>query len=74
MNTNIVTYLEIQTWVAKKYGWIPETCWIADAKRKCGIPVKDAPNRKGGESVKPRLDSKLEAIKEAFRRFGMIKY
>ena len=69
----MATYPDIQAYVVKKYGWKPETCWIADAKRKCGIPVKDAPNRKGKESVKPCPDSKLPAIQEAFRHFGMIK-
>jgi hypothetical protein len=68
----MATYTQIQLYVAEKFGWIPETCWIADAKRKCGLPMKDAPNRKNGISVKPCPDDKLPAIEEAFRHFGMI--
>lgn len=68
----MATYTQIQLYVAEKYGWIPETCWIADAKRKCGLPVKDTPNRKSGISVKPCPADKLTAIKEAFRHFKMM--
>ncbi len=69
----MATYLDIQVYVISKYGWTPETCWIADAKRKCGLPVKDAPNRKGEFPVNPCPHEKLPALKEAFRHFGMIK-
>jgi hypothetical protein len=69
----MATYTQIQLFVAEKYGWIPETCWIADVKRKCGLPAKDAPNRKSNESVKPCPPEKRRAIEEAFRYFGMIE-
>lgn len=67
------TYIKIQTYVANKYGWIPQTCWIADAKEKCGLKVSPAPNREGKERMNPCPPDKLVAIREAFEFFGMIK-
>jgi hypothetical protein len=68
----MATYFQIQLYVTQKYGWTPETCWISDAKKKCGLPVKDTPNRKGEEPVKPHPEDKLPAIKEAFEHFGIL--
>jgi len=69
----MVTYLEIQIYVKQKYGFVPETCWIAHAKKKCGLPVRIAPNRIDPNiRVKPCPEDKFHAIKDAFRHFGMI--
>ncbi len=69
----MATYLEIQFYVKQKYGFTPETCWIAHAKELCGIPVREAPNRiDPNKRVKPCPEDKLPAIKDAFRHFGVI--
>jgi hypothetical protein len=67
------TYLEIQTYVANKYGWKPKTCWIAHAKELGGLEVPPAPNRKGKERMNPCPPDKLPAIREALEHFGMVK-
>ena len=69
----MATYIDIQTYVIKKYGWIPQTCWIADVKEKFGIKVRPAPNRKGPMRENPCPPEKRPAIEEAMRRLGMIK-
>jgi len=69
----MATYTDIQLYVLKKHGFVPETCWIAHAKEICGMPMREAPNRiDPNKRVKPCPDDKLSAIKEAFKYFGMI--
>ncbi len=69
----MATYKKIQTWVKKEYGFVPKTCWIADVKEKAGLPVRKAPNRQDGERVYPCPAEKEEAIRAAFRHFGMVE-
>ena len=66
------TYKEIQTWVQQRFGFVPETCWIAHCKEIHGLPLRDAPNRQGGKRVKPCPPEKEAAIKKAFQHFGML--
>lgn len=69
----MATYPEIQSYVKQKYGFVPETCWIAHAKKKCGLPVRAAPNRiDPNKRVKPCPEDKFPMIKEAFKHLGMI--
>ena len=68
----MATYKQIQTWVKQTYGFVPETCWIADVKFQSGLPMRKAPNRKGMERVKPCPPEKVEIIRSALRHFGMI--
>ena len=69
----MATYKQIQDWVKQKYGFVPETCWIADARELSGLPVRKAWNRKGENRQKPCPPDKLNAIQAAFRHFGMIE-
>lgn len=68
----MATYLQIQEWVASKYGWIPETCYIADVLESYGLTKRKAWNRKGEERKKPCPIDKRPAIEEALMFFGMI--
>jgi hypothetical protein len=68
----MATYNEIQQWIKKKYGFSVETCWIADVKEKCGLPMRTAHNRKGKERMKPCPKNKIRYITKAFRHFKMI--
>jgi len=68
----MATYKEIQEYVFERNAWRPKTCWIADAKEKCGIKVKPAYNRRDESRVNPCPAHKLAAIKEAFVHFSMI--
>jgi hypothetical protein len=69
----MATYKQIQAWVKQKYGFVPETCWIAHVKHLCGLAMREAPNRQGIERVKPCPPEKVEPIRSAFRHFGMLK-
>jgi len=67
----MATYKEIQTWIRHKYGWRPETCWIAHCKQIEGWPLKTAWNWDGKRQV-PCPINKQQAIFDAFRHFGMV--
>lgn len=69
----MATYSEIQAYVKEKYGFQPKTCWIAHMKEICGLPVKMAANRYSPDKrEKPCPIDKQDAIRDAFRYFGMI--
>jgi len=69
----MASYKEIQLYVKQKHSFVPETCWIAHAKEKCGLLIGQAPNRIDPDKrVKPCPEEKFHAIKDAFRHFGMI--
>jgi hypothetical protein len=63
------TYQEIQKWVESRFGFMPETCWIAHCKELCGLPLGEAPNRRGDERAKPCPPEKRPAIKEGVSAF-----
>jgi hypothetical protein len=67
------TYREIQKWVETQFGFRPETCWIAHCKELCGMPLGEAPNRRGNERAKPCPPEKRPAIRKAFQHFGMLE-
>lgn len=68
----MATYQEIQSYVQLKYGFQPKTCWVADVKAQCNIPMRKAPNRYGVERTYPCPTEKIEYIKEALKHFKMI--
>lgn len=69
----MATYKEIQTYVKERHGFAIKTCWIANMKEICGLPVRVAPNRHSLDSrVHPCPADKQEIIKEAFQHFGMM--
>lgn len=68
----MATYKQIQFWVKQKYGFVPKTCWIADVKNQCGLPMRIAPNRKGAKREYPCPPEKTVAIIAALRYFEMI--
>lgn len=66
------TYNRIQAYVKQKHGFIPKTCWIADAKEKGGISVDPAWNRKGKDRENPCPADKFEAIRDALEYFEIL--
>jgi hypothetical protein len=68
----MASYEEIQEWVKQQFGFMPETCWIAHCKEIYGLPLRNAPNRQGGNRIKPCPPDKRPAIKEAFEHFRML--
>jgi len=65
------TYSETQSYVRKKHGRVVKSCWIAHAKKICGLNPKRSPRRRETRKV-PCTEEKLEWIKDAFRHFSMI--
>lgn len=69
----MATYKEIQDYVKRKFGYTIKPCWIAHVKELCGIPVRKAHNRiYTNKRMNPCPPDKIDSIKSAFRKFGMI--
>jgi len=69
-----ITYKMIQEYVEKKYGFRIHTAYIAEVKRSLGLTMYNAPNAVE-ELRQPRKHppkEKVEAIKDAFKHFGVI--
>lgn len=71
--TRMATYKEIIEYVKRTHGKTIKTCWIADMKKRCGLPVRMAYNRiDPNVRTNPCPDEFVEIIKEAFHHFNMI--
>lgn len=67
------TYAEIQKYVRDKYGRTVKTCWIADVRRKHGLPTRVSPRRSDLSSIKnPYPADRRSEIENAFRYFGLL--
>ena len=68
------TYKQIQNYVLEKYGFKVSTLYIAQAKRKCGVEVKEYYNKskKENKRVPQCTPEKEEAILNALKYFRMI--
>lgn len=73
--TEKATYQKITEYVKEKYGLNVHTKYIAEVKRKHGLPMHEAPNRvdvpERGYPACP--EEKVKAIEEALKYFGIIK-
>lgn len=66
------TYSEIQKFVQRHHGFVPQTAWITHVKVVWGLSTRQAPNRAGrGRRVVPCPPDKREAIEQALRHFGL---
>ena len=62
-----VTDQEIQKWISRQHGFVPESAWLQDCKEQFGlIAPRTAPQEN------PCLPEKVAAIKQPFRRFGLL--
>lgn len=72
--TEKATYKKIQKYVKENYGFNMHTKYIAEAKRKYGVPMHDAPNKV--EVPKREYPScpeeKVMAIESALKYFGIV--
>jgi hypothetical protein len=59
---------EIQKWIARQHGFVPESAWIAHCKELFGLAAFGTAPKEN-----PCPPEKIEAIKQAFRRFGLLK-
>ena len=62
-----VTDQEIQKWISRQHGFVPESAWILHCKEQFGLV---APGTAPAENPCP--PEKVAAIKQAFRRFGLL--
>jgi len=73
--TEKATYQKIKDYVKEKYGLNVHTKYIAEVKRKHGLPMHEAPNKvdvpKRGYPGCP--EEKVKVIEEALRYFGIIE-
>ena len=70
----MATYKDIQNYIRNSFGINVATCHIADAKRKLGMCVRIAPNRRRIDNlVKPCPGNYLPFIKQALEYFGDIR-
>ena len=58
---------EIQKWVVRQHGFVPESAWITRCKEEFGLA---APENAPQETPCP--PDKVAAIKQAFRHFGLL--
>ncbi len=67
-------YPEIKAYVLEHYGLKVPSLYIAQVKRKCGLDVGENYNllKPGGRPQPQVPPEKEEAIREAFKHFGMI--
>ena len=65
--TQRATDQEIQKWLARQHGFVPESAWLLHRKEQFGLV---APGTAPEENPCP--PEKVAAIKQAFRRFGLL--
>jgi hypothetical protein len=65
--TQRATDQEIQKWIARQHGFVPESAWLLHCKEQFGLV---APRTAPEENPCP--PEKVAAIKQAFRRFGLL--
>lgn len=70
----MATYLDIQNDVRARYGWVPQSCWIAHVRELNGLEPKRALNRKSPKvREKPCPAHKRDAIEDSMRLHGILK-
>jgi hypothetical protein len=62
-----VTDQEVQKWILRQHGFVPESAWILHCKEQFSLV---APGTAPKENPCP--PEKVAAIQQAFRRFGLL--
>ena len=63
----LATDQEIQKWISRQHGFVPESAWLLHCKELFGLV---APGTAAKENPCPA--EKIATIKQAFRRFGIL--
>ena len=58
---------EIQKWISRQHGFVPESAWLQHCKEQFGLAAPGT-----GPIDNPCPAEKVAAIKQAFRRFGLL--
>ena len=73
IQSNKTTYDDIKAYIIDKYGFKIPSIYIAQVKKKLGIKERENYNIGEGKAKVPHCPpEKEEAIKDAFRHFGLI--
>ena len=59
---------EIQKWISRQHGFVPESAWITHCKELFGLAASGTAPKEN-----PCPPEMVVAIKQAFRRFGLLK-
>ncbi len=73
LQTKRATYKEIRAWVKQNYGLHVSNLAISWTKDLCGLAKVQHKGPKGALYAAELTPEKANAIREAFRRFGIIK-
>lgn len=63
----MASYQQIRLYIKNTYGTYVKASWIADVKKRCGLPVK-----RNSRRLDPCPDRHVEKIKSAFKHYDMI--
>ena len=58
---------EIQKWISRQHGFVPESAWILHCKEQFGLVAPGS-----APESNPCPPDKIAAIKQAFRQFGLL--
>jgi hypothetical protein len=58
---------EIQKWISRKHGFVPESAWILYCKEQFGLVAEGTAPKEN-----PCPPEKMPAIKQALRSFGLL--
>ena len=58
---------EIQKWISRQHGFVPESAWLLHCKELFGLAAPGT-----AQIENPCPPEKVAAIQQAFRRFGLI--
>jgi len=58
---------EIQKWISRQHGFVPESAWIAHCKELFALAAPGS-----SHDQNPCPPEKVAAIKQAFRHFGLL--
>jgi hypothetical protein len=62
-----VTDQEIQKWISRQHGFVPESAWLLHCKEQFGLVATGTAPKEN-----PCPPEKVAAIQQAFRRFGLL--
>jgi hypothetical protein len=58
---------EIQKWISRQHGFVPESAWLLHCKEQFGLVASGT-----APQDNPCPPDKVAAIKQAFRHFGLL--
>ena len=58
---------EIQKWISRQHGFVPESAWILHCKEQFGLVAQGT-----APEGNPCPPERIAAIQQAFRRFGLL--